>query len=78
MDAQKRVGPLGLRLGQRAERTKMVTDADLHVYAGLTGDRNPLHFDDAFAQATRCGRLISLRRDGSVRAYHRYRWELAP
>jgi acyl dehydratase len=53
------VGPLHLRMGQRAERTKLVTDADLHAFAELTGDYNPLHFDDAFAAATRFGRRVA-------------------
>ncbi|MGH2554625.1 MAG: MaoC family dehydratase, partial [Actinomycetota bacterium] len=28
------------------------------VYAQITGDRNPLHFDPGFAAATRFGRLV--------------------
>jgi acyl dehydratase len=52
------VGPLGLRVGQRAERTKLITDEDVEAYARITGDRNPLHFDDAFAAGTRFGRTV--------------------
>ncbi len=52
-------GPLGLRVGQSATRTKTVTDADLHAYAAITGDYNPLHFDDAFAAQTRFGRRVA-------------------
>ena len=52
------VGPLGLRVGQRAERTKLITDEDVEAYARITGDRNPLHFDDAFAAGTRFGRRV--------------------
>jgi acyl dehydratase len=53
------IGPLGLRVGQRAERTKSVTDDDLQAYARITGDYNPLHFDDAFAAGTRFGRRVA-------------------
>ncbi len=52
-------GPLALRIGQSATRAKTVTEADLHAYAEITGDYNPLHFDDAFAAATRFGRRVA-------------------
>jgi acyl dehydratase len=53
------VGPLGLRVGQRASRTQTVTAREVELYAELTGDRNPLHFDPAFAARTRFGRLVA-------------------
>ncbi len=53
------VGPLALRVGQSATRSKTITEADLHAYAEITGDYNPLHFDDAFAAATRFGRRVA-------------------
>lgn len=53
------MGPLGLRVGQTATRTKIVTDEDLRKYAEITGDYNPLHFDDAFAARTRFGRRVA-------------------
>jgi acyl dehydratase len=53
------VGPLGLRVGQTATRSKTILDADLRAYAEITGDYNPLHFDDAFAAATRFGRRVA-------------------
>jgi acyl dehydratase len=48
-----------LTVGQSATRTKTVTDGDLRAYAGITGDYNPLHFDDAYAAATRFGRRVA-------------------
>src|SRR4026209_1672061 len=54
-----RIGPLGLEVGQRARRTKTVTSEDVELYARLTGDRNPLHFDADFAARTRFGRLVA-------------------
>jgi acyl dehydratase len=45
--------------GQRARRTKTVTARDVELYADITGDRNPLHFDPEFAAGTRFGRLVA-------------------
>jgi acyl dehydratase len=53
------VNPLGLCVGQRARRTKTVTARDVDLYADITGDRNPLHFDPEFAARTRFGRLVA-------------------
>ena len=53
------MGPLRLRVGQAATRTKTVGDNDLRSYAEITGDYNPLHFDDAFAARTRFGRRVA-------------------
>ena len=33
--------------------------ADVELYAQITGDRNPLHFDADFAARTRFGRLVA-------------------
>jgi len=37
-------------LGERAERSMPVTDEKIETFARLSGDRNPVHFDDAFAR----------------------------
>ena len=37
-------------VGARAERTMLVTDDQIEAFAHLSGDRNPVHFDDAFAR----------------------------
>ena len=37
-------------VGDRAERTMHVTDEHIEAFARLSGDRNPVHFDDAFAR----------------------------
>src|SRR5690242_14338754 len=50
---------LDLKVGQRARRTQTVTAREVELYAQITGDRNPLHFDEAFAKATRFGRLVA-------------------
>ena len=53
------IGPLGQRIGQRARRTQTVTAHEVELYAQITGDRNPLHFDADFAARTRFGRLVA-------------------
>jgi acyl dehydratase len=45
-------------IGQRAERHLTVTAAHVKAFAELTGDYNPLHFDEAFAARTKFGRLV--------------------
>lgn len=39
----------GLRCGMRADAHRTFNSADLAEYADLTGDRNPLHYDEAWA-----------------------------
>ena len=47
-----------LTVGQKATRSKAITMDDVRVFADLTGDFNPLHFDESFAAKTRFKRLI--------------------
>ena len=41
-----------LSLGQSAERTHVVTEADITAFAEVSGDFNPVHMDEAFAATT--------------------------
>lgn len=41
-----------LSLGQSAERSHTVTDADIAAFAAVSGDTNPLHLDEAYAAGT--------------------------
>jgi acyl dehydratase len=45
--------------GQSATRTLHVTAEAVRKYAEITGDYNPLHFDEAFTAKTRFGRLMA-------------------
>jgi acyl dehydratase len=45
-------------IGARATWTRTITAADVEAFAVISGDRNPLHFDPAFAAGTRVGRLV--------------------
>jgi acyl dehydratase len=44
--------------GARVSLTRTITADDVETFARLTGDRNPLHFDPAFAARTQAGRLV--------------------
>jgi len=45
-------------VGQRARRSLTLTAEHVATYAALTGDRNPLHFDEAFAARTKFKQLV--------------------
>ncbi|HLA15422.1 MAG TPA: MaoC family dehydratase [Candidatus Limnocylindrales bacterium] len=45
-------------VGARATWTRTFTADEVESFARITGDRNPLHFDEAFAGSTRLGRLV--------------------
>jgi acyl dehydratase len=45
-------------VGTRASITRAITGRDVELFAEITGDRNPLHFDREFAASTRFGGLI--------------------
>jgi 3-hydroxybutyryl-CoA dehydratase len=45
--------------GQSAEFSKTVTEADVVLFAGITGDLNPAHIDDVAASESRFGGRIA-------------------
>ena len=47
-----------ITVGQRASRSLTLTAEHVRTFAELTGDYNPLHFDRAFAAATKFGDLV--------------------
>jgi len=46
------------RVGQKAERSRAVTARDIELFTEISGDRNPLHYDEAAARATRFGGIV--------------------
>jgi acyl dehydratase len=44
--------------GQTARRTRVVTARDIELFTEITGDRNPLHYDEQLATASRFGGII--------------------
>src|SRR5579872_6012467 len=45
-------------VGQKARRSLTLTADHVQRFAELSGDYNPLHFDEAFAAKTKFGRLV--------------------
>ena len=44
--------------GTRASWTRTLGADEIELFARISGDRNPLHFDEQFASSTRFGRLV--------------------
>ena len=49
---------MSITVGQRASRSLTLTAEHVNQFAEISGDRNPLHFDAAFAERTKFGRLV--------------------
>jgi len=49
---------MNVSVGQRAQRSLTLTAEHVATFARLTGDYNPLHFDEAFTAKTKFGRLV--------------------
>jgi acyl dehydratase len=49
---------MDLTVGQKAQRSLTLTAHHVATYSELSGDRNPLHFDESFARGT--GKLTGL------------------
>jgi acyl dehydratase len=47
-----------MQVGQSARRTRQVTERDIELFTEMTGDRNPLHYDEALAARSRFGGII--------------------
>jgi acyl dehydratase len=45
-------------VGTRASRSRAVTAEDIERFTAISGDRNPLHYDEAAARASRFGEII--------------------
>ncbi|MCF8130874.1 MAG: MaoC family dehydratase [Deltaproteobacteria bacterium] len=41
-----------IRVGDTSEFTKTVSESDIYLYAGITGDTNPAHIDEEYAKGT--------------------------
>ena len=45
-------------VGATARRTRTVSARDIELFTEMTGDRNPLHYDEKLAQGSRFGAII--------------------
>ena len=46
------------RVGQTAARSRLVTRRDIELFTEISGDRNPLHYDDDIAARSRFGGIV--------------------
>ena len=59
MNLEKKVWPVGaLKVGQTVELTREVTRRDIELFTAISGDRNPLHYDERLARSTKFGGII--------------------
>ncbi len=47
-----------MKVGDTARRTRKITAHDIELFTELTGDRNPLHYDEEAATRSRFGGII--------------------
>jgi acyl dehydratase len=47
-----------MHVGQSATRSRVVTLRDIELFTEMTGDRNPLHYDQQLAAESRFGGII--------------------
>ncbi len=45
--------------GMVVSSSQTITDADIKTYAGLSGDHNPVHVSEEYAESSRYGRRIA-------------------
>jgi 3-hydroxybutyryl-CoA dehydratase len=50
---------MNFSVGDSAEITKTIEQADVDAFASVTGDHNPVHVDEEFAKSTRFGKRIA-------------------
>ena len=42
-----------IKIGMRESYSQTITDSDIKAFAGISGDRNPLHVDEKYAKDSR-------------------------
>ena len=59
MDKPSEVWPNGIpAVGEKAQRSRAVSSRDIELFTEMSGDRNPLHYDEEAARATRFGGIV--------------------
>lgn len=48
-----------ISVGMQVSYSQTITDADIKAYAGLSGDHNPVHVDEEYAENSRFKRRIA-------------------
>lgn len=47
------------KIGDKASTTKTITETDVYLFAGITGDLNPAHVNETWAKKTKFGGRIA-------------------
>ena len=50
--------PRGIRVGDKATLSRVVDGGDIERFTAISGDRNPLHYDEEAARQSRFGEII--------------------
>ena len=59
MGTVSEVWPNGIpSIGQKAQRSRVVAARDIERFTEISGDRNPLHYDEEAARSTRFGGIV--------------------
>ena len=59
MDTVSEVWPNGIpSIGQTARRSRLVTVRDIELFTEISGDRNPLHYNEEAARQARFGGIV--------------------
>ena len=59
MNMKSEVWPNGIpSVGQNAQRSRLVTSRDIELFTEISGDRNPLHYNEELAKSTRFGGIV--------------------
>lgn len=59
MKESSAIWPNGIpEVGQKAQRSRKVSTRDIELFTEISGDRNPLHYDEEIARATRFGGIV--------------------
>ncbi|MCB1160956.1 MAG: MaoC family dehydratase [Leptospiraceae bacterium] len=48
-----------IQIGEEASFAKTITETDVYLYAGISGDFNPLHVNEEYAKTTEFGTRIA-------------------
>ena len=59
MKQKTTIWPRGVpEVGDKAKRSRKVSQRDIELFTEISGDRNPLHYDEEAARATQFGEIV--------------------
>jgi len=48
-----------IKVGMVASYSQTISEADVKNFANISGDRNPIHMDDVYAEKSRFGKRVA-------------------